>query len=184
MSATAVWLSHRGRIALVLSLFSVWATYYLWTGEHESLVTIPYKWEAPKNGITNNYNNESNHDYSDDEYHYALHTKTYTQTAAPKSTNIDRGKQEDYDIHFALHTKTFAPTVPSTKVQPTPVHIADGAPTATLIMNEFDKTPIRELCAETSWGPSRDVVINCEGRAGGVGMPYSLRPIYKNSTFY
>jgi hypothetical protein len=157
MSAMAFWLAQRGWIALVLSLFSIWVTYYLWTGEPESL--SPRKWGVPKNSVSND---ETNIDYNGDKYHYAFHTKTYAPSAAPKG---DSRHQEDYDNHFAIHNKTFAPTAAAVKVQATPVH--------TLIMDEFDETPIRELCAQTSWGPSRDVVINCEGRLDGVGMLWS-----------
>lgn len=168
----AVGLSQRGRIALALGLFFVWATYYLWTGEHESLITKPHQWGVPKNSTPDtNIIHESNSDYRDD--HYALHTKTYTPTAAPKTANIDGGHPEDYDNHFALHTKTFAQTA-TAKMQATPVHTADGRPTATLILDDFDPAPIRGLCAQTDWRLSKDVVINCEGRVGGVGMRYSL----------
>jgi hypothetical protein len=190
MSAMVVWLSQRARIALALSLFFVWATYYLWTGEnesliiwtgeHESLITTPRKWEVPKNSTTKtSIIHESNSDYSDYEYHYALHTKNYTSAAATKATNIDSEHPEDYDNHFALHTKTFTQTA-TAEVQATPVHTADGGPTAALIPDEFDPAPITELCARTNWGLSKDVVINCGGRVGGVGMRSSLLPYIQN----
>jgi hypothetical protein len=188
----AVWLSHRRRIALALSLFLVWTTYYLWAGEHESLITTSRKWGQPKNSTTDTnliQENKNDYDYNNDDYHYALHTKIYTPAAAaPKSTNIDNEHPEDYDNHFALHTKTFAQTA-TADVQATPVHTADGGPTATLIPDEFDENPIRELCAQTSWALSKDVVINCGGRrVGGVGMlrshPLHSKIRYLTDSFY
>jgi hypothetical protein len=162
MSASAIWLSRRGRIAIALSLFFVWATYYLWSGERG-------KWGLPTSSVTNtNTIQESNSDYNNDDNHYAFHTKTYTPASAPKSTNIDSEPPEDYDNYLA---KTFT-------AQATPVHTADGEPTATPLPDEFDDTPIRELCAQTSWGLSKDVVINCGGRVGGVGTLF--HPLHTN----
>lgn len=103
-------------------------------------------------------------------YHNALHSKNYALTAAPKTTSINDGHPDDYDDHFAYHSKAFAQT--ATAPQATLVHTADGGPT--LIPDEFDPTAISELCAKTKWRLSRDVVINCGGRVGGVGMRYSL----------
>lgn len=39
-----------------------------------------------------------------------------------------------------------------------------------IILAEYDETPIREMCANSSWADSRNVVVNCESRVGGVGM--------------
>jgi hypothetical protein len=39
-----------------------------------------------------------------------------------------------------------------------------------IVLAEYDETPIREMCANSSWADSRNVVVNCEARVGGVGM--------------
>jgi hypothetical protein len=181
MSAMVLWLSQRGRVAFALSLFFLWATYYLWTGEHESLIATPHEWGVPRTSTaSSNIIHESNNDYKNDEYHYALHSKTYTPPATPKTTSTNNEHLEDYDDHFAHHTKSFKQTA-TAQAQATPVHAADGGPATTLILDEFDPTPIKELCSQTNWGLSRDVVINCGGRVGGVGMRYSLStPIHKS----
>ncbi|OAF60993.1 hypothetical protein VC83_02588 [Pseudogymnoascus destructans] len=38
-----------------------------------------------------------------------------------------------------------------------------------IVLAEYDETPIREVCAKSSWADSRNVVVNCEARVGGVG---------------
>ncbi|KFZ06121.1 hypothetical protein V501_07710 [Pseudogymnoascus sp. VKM F-4519 (FW-2642)] len=38
-----------------------------------------------------------------------------------------------------------------------------------IVLAEYDETPIREMCANTSWADSRNVVVNCAARVGGVG---------------
>jgi len=102
--------------------------------------------------------------------HFAIHTQTYAATATPKASNVNH---DDYNNHFAFHTHTFIPTAAATKVQATPVKSTNGDPFATLAMDDFDPSEIKRVCAETHWGLSRDVVINCQGRVGGVGMIYS-----------
>jgi len=120
----------RGRIAFALILFFILATYYLWTGRHETLITSPVG-EVPEN--------------TDTENHHDVPVKTSTSASASSA----------------------AP-------QATPVHNDNGTSPANVIMFEFDETPIRQLCAQTSWASSADVVINCEGRVGGVGMTCSI----------
>jgi hypothetical protein len=39
-----------------------------------------------------------------------------------------------------------------------------------IVLAQYDEAPIKELCANTSWADSRDVVVSCESRVGGVGM--------------
>lgn len=46
-----------------------------------------------------------------------------------------------------------------------------------IVLAEYDEAPIREMCANSSWADSRNVVVNCESRVGGVGMP----PIHPQS---
>ncbi|OBT78100.1 hypothetical protein VF21_02741 [Pseudogymnoascus sp. 05NY08] len=38
-----------------------------------------------------------------------------------------------------------------------------------IVLAEYDETAIREMCANSSWADSRNVVVNCEARVGGVG---------------
>ncbi|OBT95118.1 hypothetical protein VE01_07345 [Pseudogymnoascus verrucosus] len=38
-----------------------------------------------------------------------------------------------------------------------------------VVLAEYDEAPIREMCANSSWADSRNVVVNCESRVGGVG---------------
>ncbi|OBT50601.1 hypothetical protein VE04_09135 [Pseudogymnoascus sp. 24MN13] len=38
-----------------------------------------------------------------------------------------------------------------------------------IVLAEYDEAPIREMCANSSWADSRNVVVNCESRVGGVG---------------
>lgn len=42
-----------------------------------------------------------------------------------------------------------------------------------IVLAEYDEAPIREMCANSSWADSRNVVVNCESRVGGVGRPHS-----------
>jgi hypothetical protein len=96
-------------------------------------------------------------------------TSSVSPGAKPKTTNF--ANPDDGD-HFASHTVPLVPTTAATKAQATqPVESANGAAFA---MQEFDPLPIRELCAQTSWVLSKDVVINCDGRVGGVGMIGSI----------
>jgi hypothetical protein len=172
MSAMALWMSQRGRIAAVLSLCFVCAAYYLWTGQHEILVTSPHLVGAKsKNTNSTDPNIVDIDETSNLDDHFAFHTQIYAPTGVSKSSHVN---PEDYDNHFAIHTKTFTPLPAAVKMYATPVQsVFDGRPIATLTTDEFDPSPIREICAQTTWAPSRDVVINCEGRVGGVGMIYS-----------
>jgi hypothetical protein len=45
----------------------------------------------------------------------------------------------------------------------------DEASLTSVFLSEYDETPIKELCAKTSWVSSSDVVIHCHERVGGVG---------------
>ncbi|KFY00267.1 hypothetical protein O988_03401 [Pseudogymnoascus sp. VKM F-3808] len=38
-----------------------------------------------------------------------------------------------------------------------------------IVLAQYDEAPIKELCANTSWADSRDVVVSCDARVGGVG---------------
>jgi hypothetical protein len=98
----------------------------------------------------------------------------------PPVGGAPKNGENDNDNHHDVLMKTFAPTSTSSATpQATPVHIDDGTPTTNVIMDEFDETPIRELCAQTSWASSADVVINCEGRVGGVGMICSILYLHR-----
>ncbi|KFY12522.1 hypothetical protein V492_03823 [Pseudogymnoascus sp. VKM F-4246] len=47
-----------------------------------------------------------------------------------------------------------------------------------IVLAEYDESAIRDLCKNSSWADSRNVVVNCESRVGGVGMlPQSTTPI-------
>lgn len=51
-----------------------------------------------------------------------------------------------------------------------------------IVLAEYDESGIREMCANSSWADSRNVVVNCEARVGGVGMfPIPIHPqtLYK-----
>ncbi len=114
----------RGHFAFALIVFFLLATYYLWSGGHEALITALRVGEVPEN-----------------DNHLDAPIKTFTSASTSSATP-----------------------------QATPVHSEDAASTAHVIMEKFDETPLRDLCAQTSWASSADVVINCEGRVGGVGM--------------
>lgn len=51
-----------------------------------------------------------------------------------------------------------------------------------IVLAEYDETPIREMCANSSWADSRNVVVNCEARVGGVGMLPPSPPITPNNS--
>ncbi len=43
-------------------------------------------------------------------------------------------------------------------------------PPRDLSLHVFDDAAIRDLCANAPWDSGADLVINCEGRVGGIGM--------------
>lgn len=107
------------------------------------------------------------------ERHETLITSPYGGEVA----NNGSGNEKDNNIesHHDFPIKTSAPVAASSATpQATPVHYVNSTPSANVGMIEFDQTPIRELCSQTSWASSADVVINCEGRVGGVGMTCSI----------
>lgn len=56
---------------------------------------------------------------------------------------------------------------------PTPLPPASKELTADqIVLAEYDEAPIREMCKKSSWADSRNVVVNCEARVGGVGRLY------------
>jgi hypothetical protein len=150
MSAVDFFVSQRGRVGVVLSLILVWTVaYFFWMGGHERLIT------------SQNINNPNIDD------HFAFHSKIFAAVDPAKSPH---GDAANFDNHYAFHTKTFIPTPAATKVQNT-----DGKPIADIFVSDFNSTAIKEICAKTSWAPSRDIVINCEGREGDIGMlPYVM----------
>jgi hypothetical protein len=90
--------------------------------------------------------------------------------AAPTTNN----NHHDVADGIPLDTTALTPTptaISPAGAQTTQTDVGDShGPAATeVIMDEFDETPIRELCNQTSWVSSSDVVINCGGRVGGVG---------------
>lgn len=127
------------------------ATYFLWTGSHETFI-------PSFRGLGN--------------------TQETLDQSSPGTI------QDEINNQTKPQDNAVVPEIPKNKTQEEipPKFIQDDHSNsieedlASVFLAEYDETPIKELCASTSWVSSKDIVIHCHERVGGVGTITRFHP--------